>query len=133
MKSNYTYPVILDYNEKDFVNIYFPNFDNAATCVELSADCIESAQDYLSLIIADYEDENKQLPTSSFDNIAVNKNQKLVFVNVWMPFHRSRIRETFVKKTLTIPQWLDILAKQNNVNFSSLLVKSLKNELKIEI
>ena len=55
--------------------------------------------------------------------------QKLVYVNLWMPYHRSTIKETYVKKTLTIPAWLDILAKQQNVNFSAVLVAGLKEVL----
>ena len=34
-----------------------------------------------------------------------------------------------VKKTLTIPKWLDEMAKAKNVNFSAILVKGLKAEL----
>ena len=132
MTANYTYPVILDYNEDDFINLYFPDFDGASTCIERSGNYIEAAQDYLSLIIADYESENKQLPNPSLENISLNPNQKLIYINIWMPYHRSKIREVYVKKTLTIPQWLDILAKQNNINFSSALVRCLKQELNIE-
>lgn len=34
-----------------------------------------------------------------------------------------------VKKTLTIPAWLNTLAEENDVNFSQLLQKALKQEL----
>ena len=120
MKDNYTYPVILDYNEDNVINIIFPDFKNAATCTELDEDYISTAQDYLTLIIGDYEDDNRTLPSPSLD-IRLDNNQKLVFVNIWMPYHRSKVKEVFVKKTLTIPSWLDILARNNNINFSSLL------------
>lgn len=33
------------------------------------------------------------------------------------------------KKTLTIPQRLDLLAKEKNINFSAVLVNGLKQEL----
>ena len=36
-----------------------------------------------------------------------------------------------VKKTLTIPQWLDSEAKKNNINFSSVLQNALKEQLHI--
>jgi post-segregation antitoxin (ccd killing protein) len=48
-----------------------------------------------------------------------------------MPYHKSRIKEVYVKKTLTIPSWLDILAKNNNINFSAILVKAIKKELNL--
>lgn len=42
-------------------------------------------------------------------------------------------KETYVKKTLTIPTWLDVLAKAKNINFSSVLVEGLKKELNISM
>jgi len=132
MDNNYTYPVIIDYAEKDYINIYFPDFDNAATCVETSENYIEAAQDFLALMIIEYESAKKPVPDCSFKDIPINDNQKIIYVNLWLPYHRSTTRETYTKKTLTIPVWLDLLAKQNNINFSSVLVKGLKKELNIE-
>lgn len=34
-----------------------------------------------------------------------------------------------VKKTLSIPRWLDTLAVDNNVNFSNVLQNALKKQL----
>ncbi len=131
MNDNYTYPAILDYNEKDFINIIFPDFNNANTCAELDEDHISLAQDYLALTISDFEADKKILPEPSKE-IDISDGQRLVYINVWMPYHKSKIKEVYTKKTLTIPSWLDILAKNNNVNFSSVLVKALKVELNIK-
>lgn len=49
-----------------------------------------------------------------------------------MPLVRNEIEEKSVKKTLTIPQWLNKVAKENNVNFSQLLQTALKEYLKIK-
>ena len=49
-----------------------------------------------------------------------------------MPYWRTRAKEVYVKKTLTIPSWIDVLAKEKNLNFSNVLVKGLKKELGIE-
>ena len=130
-KENYTYPAIIDGNEVGYTNIIFPDFDGAMTCAVPGQDFVEMAQDMLTLLIADYEDEGKVLPEPSRDVNLVD-GQKLIYINVWMPFHRTKIKEVYVKKTLTIPVWLDILAKENNVNFSATLVKGLKEVLGIE-
>lgn len=131
MKDNYTYPAILDYSDKGFINIIFPSFPNLVTCVTQEHDVIRAAQDYLALTIKDYEDEGKTLPDENelFD---LSEGQKLIYINLWMPYHRSKIKETYVKKTLTIPEWLDILAKNNNINFSSTLVAGLKRALNLQ-
>ena len=36
-----------------------------------------------------------------------------------------------VKKTLTIPTWLNTLAEKNDINFSAILQRALKDELKL--
>lgn len=128
MKDNYTYPIILDYDEENMVNINIPDFENAFTCMGVDEDYISEAQDLLALMIIDFEEKGKDIPVPTL-NIRLGERERLVYVNVWMPYHRSKTKEVFVKKTLTIPSWLDILAKNQNINFSSILVKGLKKEL----
>ena len=69
---------------------------------------------------------------SNISEIKLGENQRLVFIDVWMPYWRTRAKEVYVKKTLTIPSWIDVLAKEKNLNFSNVLVKGLKKELGIE-
>ena len=130
MKDNYTFPAIFDYSDSEYISIQFPSFPFCMTEVESNEDPVLAAQELLALTIKDYEDDNKELPDSS-PIVELEENQNIYFINVWMPFHRSKIKETYVKKTLTIPSWLDILAKQNNINFSAVLVDALKNKLGI--
>ena len=131
MESNYTFGAIIHYSEEGFINICFPDFENACTCVCENEDYIAAAQDFLALTIADYEDDNRNLPPCGLDIQTENAMQKIVYISVWMPYYRSKIKETYTKKTLTIPHWLDILAKNNNINFSAVLVKGLKEELRL--
>lgn len=133
MEENYTYPVILDYSDDDYIDLIFPDFNNMMTSVSKGGDPIESAQDLLALTIQDYTDERREIPIpSQIEEIQVESNQHCAYVNFWMPYHQSQIKETYVKKTLTIPSWLNILAKNKNINFSQTLVKALKDELNIK-
>lgn len=132
MRDNYTYPAIIYANEMGGIDILFPDFENGATCASGGEDYIEIAQDYLALRIADAEDGNKELPEAGKSEFTLQDGQRVVYVNVWMPYHRTKIKEVYVKKTLTIPLWLDILAKENNINFSATLVKGLKEKLGLE-
>lgn len=132
MEENYTYPVIFETINNEYTDIIFPDFENTMTSAYEDQDVIQIAQDFLALTLQDYFDEQKATPDpSSFKDIQLEKNQQCVYVNVWMPYHRSQIKETYIKKTLTIPAWLDIIAKNHNINFSQTLVKALKEELKI--
>lgn len=132
MKDNYNYPMIFSYSEEG-IDIKAYDFDECFTFVEDEEEAMKNAIDILALTIIDYESENRELPMpTSVSKIELQKNEKLVYINVWLPYFRSKVKETYVKKTLTIPTWIDILAKRNNVNFSSVLVKGLKKELKLE-
>lgn len=129
MKDNYTYAAIFDYSEEGYINIEFPEFENLFTSVDIDSDPIQAAQEILALELKRLLDTNKSVPDETFCPTSNNGNEKIVFVNVWLPYHKRQIKETYTKKTLTIPTWLDILAKQANLNFSSILVKALKKEL----
>ena len=127
MQENYTYPAVLDINEPGFVNITIPAFQ-AVTAVEAGEDPVAAAQDLLTLEILDREETGAALPPADGE-VTAAAGQRIVYVNVWMPYHRSKVKEVYVKKTLTIPAWLDMLAKENNLNFSATLTEALKEKL----
>lgn len=127
MDENYVYPIKVE-KEGEFYNISFVDFPDLVTCVDDEKDIITEAQDLLALTIIDYLDDNIELPECS-------KNLKdSIYINVWLPYYRrkSKVKEVYVKKTLTIPKWLDILARGSDINFSAILVKGLKEELGIK-
>jgi len=47
--------------------------------------------------------------------------------------YKRRTNSHAVKKTLSIPEWLNILAESEGINFSQVLQESLKKELGIDI
>ena len=97
------------------------------------SEVIRSAQEVLALCIIDNENQGEENPEPSKESdIQLEEGEKVVYVHLWMPYFRNITKEIYVKKTLTIPQWLDLLAKEKNVNFSAVLVNGLKQELGIE-
>ena len=46
-----------------------------------------------------------------------------------MPLFRESVQNASVKKTLTIPKWINDLAEKNKVNVSQVLQTALKNVL----
>lgn len=133
MSDNYTYPAIIDNSEQDFINITFPDFDSVFTCVPKDEDYIAAAQDILTLSILDLEESGETVPVQmKAEDIIVEENQKLIYVNIWMPYHRSQVKVSYRKKTLTIPVWIDELAKANHINFSATLVEAIKEKLSLK-
>lgn len=129
-KETYTYPAIFRYTDEK-IYITFPDLDECSTFADSEEEAIEFAKQILSLYI-DGIDENDLPPPSSLKNIKMKKNEIVVLVEVWMPYYRASIKEYSVKKTLTIPGWLNVIAEQNKINFSKLLQESLKETLCVE-
>ena len=131
MNENYVFPAVIT-EEDDQITISFPTLNGITTCAEKEDNIIEMAQELLALTLIDYEDSHQEIPCGDFEPIHPMENERIVYVHVWLPYFRSKTREVYVKKTLTIPSWLDVLAKQNEINFSSTLTEALKKKLGIE-
>ena len=131
MKESYVYPAVVGRDGKDFI-ISFPDFPNQVTYADTYEEVINAAQEVLALCISDDESTGAECPTpSSPESITIKDGERLVYIHVWMPYFRNIGKVVYVKKTLTIPKWLDEMAKQQNINFSATLVKGLKNRLGI--
>ena len=87
---------------------------------------IRSAQESLALAILDYESMGQELPKPT------SNKSDVIYIHVWLPYFRNATKEIYVKKNVTIPQWLDLLAKESNINYSAALVKGIKQELGIK-
>ena len=78
----------------------------------------------------DIEEENEHIPgVSSINDLSLEKNQIPILIDINMVLHRKAIENTSVKKTLTIPQWLNKEAERHNINFSQVLQEALKEQL----
>ncbi|WP_242963602.1 type II toxin-antitoxin system HicB family antitoxin [Eubacterium sp. An11] len=131
VKENYIYPVVL-HKEEDGYLITFPDFPDQMTEAENEEEAVKAAQEVLALCISQNEDMGKENPKAkSQEEIKIDENSKLVYVHLWMPYFRKIEKVVYVKKTLTIPKWLDEMAKEKKINFSAVLVKGLKRELGI--
>lgn len=132
MKEDYVYPVKVKKEDGVFL-ITFPDFPDQITDADDELQLIRSAQEVLALCIIDNENLGIENPKPSREeDILLEEGEMVVYVHLWMPYFRNVTKEIYVKKTLTIPQWLDLLAKEKNINFSAVLVSGLKQELGIE-
>ncbi|HHY74056.1 MAG TPA: type II toxin-antitoxin system HicB family antitoxin [Bacillus bacterium] len=128
-KDRYIYPAIFDYAE-DGISIEFPDLPGCLPCAVSTEEAFKNAKEAMALHLYGMELDNDSIPEpSDINKIIKNENQAVVLVEVWMPPYRSEIENKAVKKTLTIPKWLDDLAQDHNVNFSHILQDALKQYL----
>lgn len=131
-KDRYIYPAIFDYAE-DGISISFPDLPGCFSCANSDEEAILMAKDALGLHLYSLEEDNEEIPAPTpINKIHVEPNQVVVLVEVLMPTMRTAIENYSVKKTLSIPQWLNKLAIEKNINFSHVLQIALKEQLGIK-
>lgn len=131
IKDKYIYPAIFDYAE-DGISIEFPDLPGCFSCGETDEEALYMAKEVLGLWMCTLEDDSEEIPQPSRLNVVpLETNQRAVLIEVWMPTVRKAIHNKAVKKTLTIPQWLNERAMEEDINFSFLLQEALKKELRL--
>ena len=122
----YTYPACFYQEDDGRFSVVFADFE-LATFGEGLADAIYMAADAAAGRILSMLNDGEKLPTPS--NIKkVKPDDKSGFVSmVYIDLDNQKVNydESPVKKTLTIPSWLNKAAERKNINFSSTLKEAL--------
>lgn len=130
------YPACFYKEKEGGYSVIFPDLNHLSTYGETLENALEMAVDCLAgyLYSAKQEGENVPAP-SEMSCIDVDKEYdeyESAFVNmvaVDVDEYAKKHFEKSVKKTLTIPSWLNEAAVANNVNFSQVLQSALKEQL----
>lgn len=76
--------------------------------------------------------KGENIPESiDMKNANEHSGKSFFIVSVDSVYEAAKVSGKLKKKTLTIPEWIDILATERKVNFSQVLYKALKKELGI--
>jgi len=128
----YAYAAVFTPEEGGF-NVNFPDIQGCYTCGDDAADAIYMARDVLSMALCELEDGRKPIPPASKQrDIPVTDDQFTSIVTADTDTYRRFCRERAVKKTLTLPGWLNERAERANINFSGILQEALKERLHIQ-
>jgi hypothetical protein len=102
------------------------------TCGDTLQDALGMAEDALCLWLYHLEQENRTIPTTTApDKIETTGEDFVSVVAVDTDNYRRYYENKTVRKTRTIPMWLNQKAKDSNIDFSQTLQKALKEALKI--
>lgn len=127
----YVYAAIFTQDE-DGININFPDFESCYTSAPTLIEAMEMAKDVLALTLYDLEERKVEIPKSTLIyGLKVDKHSFTSYIESDTMEYRKFYENKAVKKTLTIPSWLNVMAEREGVNFSSVLQNALKQELNI--
>lgn len=131
----YRYHAIFTY-EQDGVHVTFPDLPGCVTFGKDEDEAIRMAREALALHLYGMEQDNDEIPESSglkllAENEALETNETFFLVESFMPAFRDKQSKRFVKKTLSIPYWLNAEAERQGINFSQTLQQAIKQQLNI--
>lgn len=120
------YPAIFHKAEEGGFWITFPDFPECMTQGEDIQDAYEMASDALGLSIVSRQESKEELPAPSEPyTISLEANTFCAVIEFDLLSYQRKHSSKAVKKTLSIPEWLNEAAISMNINFSQVLQDAL--------
>ena len=123
------YPAVYHKAEEGGFWVSFPDIPECMTQGDDMQDAYEMAVDALGLSLSTMEDAGEVIPEASPLDRVDAEDGTLIIVEFDMAEYRRRHSSKAVKKTLTIPEWLNEAAVRENINFSQVLQEALMKKL----
>lgn len=127
----YVYPATFS-RKGDAFNVQVPDLPGCYTFGNSLVEAIDMARDAISMWLCDAEDKHEPIPApSKSSDIALEPDAFISLVDADTSEYRRENDNRAIKKTLTIPNWLNAKAEKAGINFSQTLQKALKQELNL--
>lgn len=124
------YPAIFHKADEGGFWISFPDLPECLTEGDNMSQAYEMASDALGLSLTDMEQNKTPFPVPSEpDFIRVEENSFLVVIEFDMLAYKKKHNSKAVKKTLSIPEWLNEEATALGINFSQVLQEALMTKI----
>ncbi len=115
-------------------DIYFANLPDFNACFTDAGSIDElfaNTKEVLNGVIFTMLKNKMDLPAAG-ENIKLEEGEFLILVESPVGVIKDRINNMAVKKTLTLPAWMNEMAMEHDINFSQVLQEGLKKELNIK-
>ena len=119
------YPAIFHTAEESGFWVSFPDLPECLTEGDDMQDAYEMAVEALGLCLTERKKEGEVIPDPTEINKIDTEDGVLVIVEFDMLEYQKKHNSRAVKKTLSIPEWLNEEAVSRGVNFSQLLQEAL--------
>ena len=121
MMLEYVYPAIFHKNNDNSYTVIFPDLSGCITEGKSLAEAMRMAQSAINQWIEYSKDKNLQIPKpTEINNIKVNSNEFVRLI-------RTDIKDSHaVKRTVSIPKWMDERVTEAGLSLSRVLQDALK-------
>ena len=132
MRETFIYPCVVRYDEGVYY-ANFPDFEACFTDAESLEELYINTKEVLNGVLFTMLENGMKIPKPNNDvGVILTKNEFLILVDAPIASIKERLSKMSVKKTLTIPKWLNDVGIRENINFSQVLQDGLKRELNIK-
>lgn len=125
--SRIAYPALF-HEEDGSYWVEFPDLEGCLTDGDTIEEAYEHAKEALGFYL-DGDDNSNNKPSAIKKVIDANPGSLVMFIEYDSLEYAKKYKTKAVKKTLSIPKWLNDLAVKRNINFSSALQEALINKL----
>jgi predicted RNase H-like HicB family nuclease len=118
------YPALFIQDGK-YIRVEFPDVPDAMTSGVDFNEAYEMAQEVLGLVLEDYQEYPKpsQLSEVQSDGAAI------VLIPIDMVAYMKKYHGKTIKNTVSVPEYLDMLAREEGINKSEVYTEALENKL----
>lgn len=124
-----TYPAIFTCEDGQYW-VEFLDLEGCFSDGKNLSEAMENAKEAMGLFLEDLNEYPNC--TTNIKDIPLQNNQIISFITVNLTEHKKKYENKSVKKTLSIPAWLNTMAEKENINFSQVLQKSLMEILNVD-
>lgn len=127
------YPAVFHKAEEGGFWVTFPDIPECMTQGDDMREAYEMAVDALGLSITSREESGEEIPAASLpETVTAGADAFLVVVEFDLMEYRRKHCSRAVKKTLSIPEWLNEAAMKQGINFSQALQEALMAKVRSE-
>ena len=130
MSHKFFYPVIFEPEDVGY-SVYVPDIPGCVTQGDTIKEALSMVQEAIGLMLEDKTPNQYPKPSNPKD-VVITSNQFVMMVEFDKLAYDRKYNAKSVKKTLSIPAWLNTAAKEHNINFSNVLQNALIQELHIK-
>lgn len=133
---HYIFPAIFDPGNdgSQGYTITFPDLPGCISEGDNLNDAMYMAKDVLAGFLYEMEEDKEDIPLASNPTkITTPPGGFVALIEAWTDIIRDDMENKAVKKTLTIPKWLNDAAEERKINFSHTLQYALKKQIGIHV
>ena len=130
-RNSYVFPATVEKGDHNY-GVCFCDLPGCVSVGNTLDEALHLAKESLALHLWGMEQDGEAIPTPTpIDNITLKTGETLCLLEANMFDIRAQMDNRPVKKTLTIPWYLNNLAEKRRINFSQVLHSALRERLSI--